>query len=151
MAARSLTSVQIKDAYDLYVKGFECGVPAEDTLELALNSLCLNPKLYLKPVREACIKKDHEGKEMKIAFADFENVVQEQNTAQIESGVDVREMFDKLARGGKLDLDRVRELCTPMGFRDTDVENMFEDYAGDVGLVTEDSLKELVQVIRESR
>lgn len=36
----------------------------------------------------------------------------------------------------------------PLGFRDEDVDNMFDDYAGDVGLVTEESFVQLVNVIR---
>mmetsp|Transcript_12909 Transcript_12909/g.31467 ORF Transcript_12909/g.31467 Transcript_12909/m.31467 type:complete len:93 (-) Transcript_12909:204-482(-) len=72
----------------------------------------------------------------------------EANARNIESGVDVREMFHRLAKGGKLDIDRVREHCVPLGFRDEDVDNMFDDYAGDVGLVTEESFVQLVNVIR---
>mmetsp|Transcript_12909 Transcript_12909/g.31468 ORF Transcript_12909/g.31468 Transcript_12909/m.31468 type:complete len:91 (-) Transcript_12909:581-853(-) len=59
MAAELLTQQQIQDAYNIYEKGFECGVQADDGLGFALASLDLSEKMHLKQVAEKCVKKDH--------------------------------------------------------------------------------------------
>ena len=42
-----------------------------------------------------------EGKEAKVALGTFTEAMHEANARNIESGVDVREMFHRLAKGGK--------------------------------------------------
>ncbi|CAD7963289.1 unnamed protein product [Amoebophrya sp. A25] len=148
MVSRELTDEQLRDAYTVYEKGYECAVSSDDALELALQALCLDPKKYLKQVSTECVKVNHEGKEAKVEYPIFVNSLQEVNRLNIDSEIDVKEMFHRLSRGYKLDQGRLRDLCADLGFRDTEVEDMFADYCGDNEFVSEPSFRQLVEDIR---
>jgi len=131
MCSKTLTEDQIKDAYNLYEITISCSLSTEEGLTYALRSLLLDERLYLKKAVEALVSKDHEGKDRKVDFFAFAQVVAELDESNRSANRDLDDVFHAFSGGSKLDITKLRKLCTPLGFRDADVEDMFAEGSGE--------------------
>ena len=62
---------------------------------------------------------------MHVEYINFAQVLKDTSEGHRESQKDVKEMFDLVSGGGKLDVQRFRDFCADFHIKDEDVDNMF--------------------------